>query len=230
MRSARGWTPGAGPEPELAYYTPPTDTKNTNVRTRFTTCRGKPMLGCACCSVTRRRHMTVSAWGCDRCASRRQKNGSANLAMSGAQTADATDATAWAGHKARFTPASTSYGTQVTISIADYPADVAAYYGQYRWLSAGIDNAASVGLNILSGDEFVRARARLTAGSILLPLSHSIAYWTRHTAHSGGLVAGGSRNVHDDCAIRALSVAGDSSQEHGRLWYAGFGCALSPAG
>ena len=137
------------PEPELAYYIPPTDTKNTNAAYKIYNVPGEAdaRLRLLLSDATQAydsfrvglrplRIPTATKWECE----------SGTL---GAQTADAADATASAGHKARFTPASTSYGTQVTISIADYPADVAAYYGQYRLLLAGIDNAASVGLNIL---------------------------------------------------------------------------------
>ena len=107
------------------------------------------MPGCGSCSATQHRRMTASAWACDRCVFRRQPSGSANPARWARRPPKLTTPPPPAAHKARFTPASTSYGTQVTIAIAANPADVAAYYGQYRLLLAGIDNAASVGLNIL---------------------------------------------------------------------------------
>ena len=136
-------------EPELAYYTPLTDTKNTNAAYKVYNVPGEAdarlrlLLSDATqaydkfrVGIRPLRIQTTTLWECE-------------AGTNGTDVADAADATASGGNVAQFTPSDTSYATRSTIVLAANPADMSAFYGQYRLLLAVKDNAAAINVNVL---------------------------------------------------------------------------------
>lgn len=137
------------PEPELMYSISPTDTKNTNAAYKFYNAPGEAdaLLRVTLSDGTQAydkvrigirplRIQTTTMWECE-------------SGTNGSDVADAADATASGGNVAQFTPADAAYAARNTVTIAANPADVAAFYGQYRLLLAVKDNAASTGINLI---------------------------------------------------------------------------------
>lgn len=137
------------PEPELACVVVPADLKTTNAAYRFYNVPGEAeaRLRMLLSDATQAfdqfrvglrplRIQTATKWECED-------------GTNGTDVLDAADATASSGNVAQFTPTATTYATRSTLVLAANPADMAAYYGQYRLLLALKDNAAAVGTNII---------------------------------------------------------------------------------
>ena len=137
------------PEPELAYYVAPADAKTTNAAYKVYNVPGEvdARLRLLLSDTTQAydkfrvglrplRIQTATLWECE-------------SGTNGTDVLDAADATASGGNVAQFTPTATTSGARSTVVIAANPADMSAYYGQYRLLLAVKDNAASVGINLI---------------------------------------------------------------------------------
>lgn len=138
------------PEPELAVCVTPSDLKTTNAAYRFYNIPGEAdaLLRIALSDATQAydqarlgirplRIQTAVKFECED-------------GTNGSDVLDAADATASGGNVAQFTPTDSASATRSTLVLAANPADVAAFYGQYRLLLAVKDNAASVGINLIS--------------------------------------------------------------------------------
>lgn len=192
------------PEPELAFYTPPTDTKTTNAAYKLYNVPGEAdarlrlLLSDATqaydkfrVGIRPLRIQTTTKWECED-------------GTNGTDVADAADASASGGNIAQFTPSGTSYATRSTITLAANPADMSAFYGQYRLLLAVKDNAAAIGRNILKwrlvcagvagdySDEYsaaaVSTYSLLDLGTLTLPPGE----WPEETESCTTDVVGGS--------------------------------------
>jgi hypothetical protein len=194
------------PEPELAYNVEPADADNTDCKHKLYNVPGTvpAPLRVVCGDFSSAtdydqvaygfrplRIQTTHLWECE----------SGTL---GAQTANNVEAAASGGNQARFTPASTSYGTQVTVAICANPADVAMMQGRYRLYLACYDSAAAVGINLLKwrlvvagvaesySDEFqataVSSRSVIDLGTLDIPPGA----WPEESAEATTDVVGGS--------------------------------------
>jgi hypothetical protein len=137
------------PPAELGFYVPPTDTKNTNAAYKLYNIPGETeaLLRLLLSDATQAydkfrigirplRIQTTTLWECE----------SGTL---GTDVTGQADATASGGNVARFTPTATTYGTRVTVTVAADPDDVAPFYGEYRLLLAGKDDASATGINTI---------------------------------------------------------------------------------
>jgi hypothetical protein len=138
------------PEAELAFYVAPSDSKNTNAVYPIYNVPGNEMAALrlllagdsqdydqVLTALRPGRIQTDVGFECE------------DGAL-GSNTSSTVDASASGGDVARYTPPDASWHTEVTVTIAANPANVAAYLGDYRLFLAGKDNAASVGLNGIS--------------------------------------------------------------------------------
>jgi hypothetical protein len=139
------------PEPELAYLLAPADADNTDAFYKLHNVPGTDttLLRAVLSNYSSGTDYAQVAYGFRPLRIQTTHLWECESGTLGAQTANNVEAAASGGNQARFTPASTSYGTQVTVVLCANPADVAAMQGRYRLYLACYDSAATVGVNIV---------------------------------------------------------------------------------